>query len=345
MTARRWPALDGLRGIAILAVIVAHSGIINTHVGGMVGVTLFFVLSGFLITYLLTEEEELLGSIDLKAFYGRRALRLLPALVIYLAGIAVMASAWGLALPIWDMTWSPAVYLGNYAQIFGQDLYANRHLWSLAVEEHFYLAWPFLIGLGAARNLKAMGAVIVALILWRIGVGLINPMWAYHGTDTNAYAIGLGCLLAIVYRRGWRPVVHRRTCEVAVAGLVALSLMPTRDLDHLYELGVWLPPLAAGLSTIAVLAAVLLSPAFLTGPTIRWFGAISYSLYLWHAPLLQFPVFDQNQLTRLGAILLAVTIAWLSWILVEGPVLRSKWRRRFSPRPVHAGAVVTHGQS
>lgn len=332
MSVRRWPALDGLRGIAILLVLLAHAEIVNVYVAGMVGVTLFFVLSGFLITYLLLDEVVDTGGVDLRAFYGRRALRLLPALVVYLVAIAILMPLLGLDLPIWDMTWPPALYVANYVQIFGQDIYAHRHLWSLAVEEHFYLVWPVLVLLGATRRLKLLGMVLACLIVWRLGVGAFSPMWAYHSTDANAYALGLGCLIAAAHHRGWRIRLPQRTAEAGVMGLVILGLVPVRDLEHLYAIGVWLPPLAAFLGAACVLAAIELRPAFLGGAGVRWFGGISYSLYLWHAPLLQIPCLAATRFTRLAAVALAIGIAWMSWKWIESPILKSKWRQRLTPR-------------
>ena len=164
MVLRRWPALDGIRGIAILLVVASHFGLGGT--GGMVGVTLFFVLSGFLITYLLLDEREQTGRIDLKSFYGRRALRLLPALGFYLVGMAMLIWLLRLAIPIWDTTWPTALYLANYVQVLGGDLFANRHTWSLAVEEHFYLIWPLLVILGVTKKVKMLAvAVRVARLL------------------------------------------------------------------------------------------------------------------------------------------------------------------------------------
>jgi peptidoglycan/LPS O-acetylase OafA/YrhL len=331
MTARRWPALDGLRGIAILFVVVAHSGIIHAVVAGMIGVTLFFVLSGFLITYLLLDEMSVSGTVNLRAFYGRRAIRLLPALTLYLIGMAVLLVALGLKLPIWDMTWPPALYVGNYAQVFGHDLVAHRHLWSLAVEEHFYLVWPVLVLLGVTKRFKVLGWALIGLAVWRLGVGMANPLWAYHATDTNAYALVLGCLLAIAHHRGWRiPITHRMS-EAGVIVMAMLALIPVTDLDHLYSIGVWLPPLAAAIAGVCVLVAVDSNPAFLTGKWIMWFGAISYTLYLWHAPLLMIPELAATPLTRLGAILLSIVIAWGSWRFIETPILKSRLRQRFSP--------------
>jgi peptidoglycan/LPS O-acetylase OafA/YrhL len=344
MAVRRWPALDGLRGIAILLVLAAHLDIIHVYVAGMVGVTLFFVLSGFLITYLLLDEVSDTGGVDLKAFYGRRALRLFPALAVYLVGIALLMSILGIDLPIWDMSWPPAVYLANYVQIAGHDIYAHRHLWSLAVEEHFYLVWPVLVLLGATKRLRLLGLVLAGLVAWRFAVGSQSTMWAYHATDTNAYALGLGCLLAAAHHRGWRIRLHRRTAEVGVILLVVLCLVPVTGVDHLYSIGVWLPPLASLLASVCVLAAVEQRPHFLNGATIRWFGGVSYALYLWHAPLLQIPFFHATALTRLAAVALAIAIAWMSWRWVEAPILRSKLRQRMIPLRRSPEAVASESR-
>jgi peptidoglycan/LPS O-acetylase OafA/YrhL len=334
-----------LRGIAILFVLAAHSAVVNVYVAGQVGVTLFFVLSGFLITYLLLDEVADSGGVDLKAFYARRALRLLPALLVYLVGIAFLMSVLGLGLPIWDMTWPPALYLANYVQILGQDLYAHRHLWSLAVEEHFYLVWPVLVWLGATRRLRILGLVLVGLVVWRLGIGSIDPIWAYQSTDTNAYALGLGCLVAAAHHRGWRIQLHRRTAEAGVFLLVFLSLVPVRDLDHLYEVGVWLPPLAALVAAASVYAAVELRPVFLGASGLRWFGGISYALYLWHAPLLQIPALDASPFTRLTAVGLAIGIAWMSWTWIESPILNSRWRQRLLPSRRRTETMISNSQA
>ena len=345
MSVRRWPALDGLRGFAILFVLAAHSEIVNVYVAGQVGVTLFFVLSGFLITYLLLDEVDDTGRVDLRAFYGRRALRLLPALFVYLIGIAILMSVLGYGYAIWNMTWPPAVYLANYVQILHQDLYAHHHLWSLAVEEHFYLVWPVLVWLGATRRLKVLAMVLLGLVVWRLVMGAIDPIWAYQSTDTNAYALGLGCLVAAAHHRGWRIRLHRRTGQAGVFLLVFLSLVPVRSLDHLYEIGVWLPPLAALVAAVCVYAAVELRPAFLGARGLRWFGGISYALYLWHAPLLQIPELAASRLTRLTAVGLAIGIAWMSWTLIESPILKSKWRQRFLPSSRRAETMISNSQA
>ena len=133
---RRWGSLDGIRGLAIILVVIAHAFPETFAGGGAPGVSLFFVLSGFLITSLLLGEIETSGRIDLKKFFGRRALRLAPALIVYLS-VAAIAEGW-------SSVWPSLLYLGNYAQIAGSDVGVNVHTWSLAVEEHFYLLWPVL---------------------------------------------------------------------------------------------------------------------------------------------------------------------------------------------------------
>ena len=114
--------------------------------------------------------------------------------------------------------------------------------------------------------------------------------------------------------------------------LVLLSLVPFRDLENLYQIGIWLPPLAALASAVTVLASVASNTPFLSGRAIRWFGAISYSLYLWHAPLMQIPGLADSRLSRLLAVGVAIVAAWLSWSLIERPILGSRLRQRFVPQ-------------
>ena len=345
MESRRWPALDGLRGIAILLVVASHSGMASgagiASTGGMVGVTLFFVLSGFLITYFLLEERESSGKVDLKAFYGRRALRLLPALSFYLVGIAILIWAFRLSVPIWSTTWPAATYISNYVQVAGADLFANRHTWSLAVEEHFYLLWPLLVVLGATKKLRLLALAIGVLAAWRLLVGTQDLIWAYVGTDTNAYALGVGCLLACLQHRGVTVPIPSRTAEVGIGGLVLLSLVPFTDQQHLYQLAVWVPLVGALLSGLVIWAAVTQSPSFLTGRVLVWFGGISYALYLWHAPLVLFPTFD-GPLGILAALVASTVLAAVSWKLIEAPISRSRLRQKLAHRDSVVGVPHRH---
>jgi peptidoglycan/LPS O-acetylase OafA/YrhL len=340
MPERRIASLDGLRGIAILLVVTSHFGLGAS--GGMVGVTLFFVLSGFLITSLLLDERERHGSIDLRAFYGRRALRLLPALAFYLSGMALLVTALRLAMPIWEITWPPALYVANYSQILGMDLAAHRHTWSLAVEEHFYLIWPILVGLGVTTRIRWLAAGVFALAIWRVVAGLFDPEWAYLGTDTNAYALGIGCVLATAHQRGITLRLPKWSAGAGVVVLIGLGLAPFTDLETLYRLGIWLPLIAATVSALVILAALRHTPGFLSGRPLIWFGGISYALYLWHAPLLLFPAFN-GPIGNLVAVMVSVLMATISWKLIEGPIARSRMRQnlrhRSSAPPVSAGVT------
>jgi peptidoglycan/LPS O-acetylase OafA/YrhL len=139
--------------------------------------------------------------------------------------------------------------------------------------------------------------------------------------------------------------LHRRTAEAGVILLAFLSLVPVKSLDHLYEIGVWLPPVAAMVAALCVYAAVELRPAFLGARGLRWFGGISYGLYLWHAPLLQIPELADSRLTRLTAVGLAIGIAWLSWTWIESPILKSRLRQRFLARSRRAEITISNSQA
>jgi peptidoglycan/LPS O-acetylase OafA/YrhL len=254
--------------------------------------------------------------------------------------MAVLVTVVGLAMPIWEITWPPALYLANYSQILGTDLAAHRHTWSLAVEEHFYLLWPVLVGFGVATRLRWLTAGVLALATWRVVAGLFDPEWAYMGTDTNAYALGIGCVLATAYRGGLTFKLPKWSAEAGLVVLIGLGLVPYTDLETLYRLGVWLPVIAAAVSACVISAALTHSPGFLSGRLLIWFGGISYALYLWHAPLLLFPMFE-GPVGNLIAVMISVLMATISWKLIEGPVARSRLRRNLSHRssapPVSAG--------
>lgn len=325
--------LDGVRGLAILLVVNTHAAFLYSSTGGMVGVTLFFVLSGFLITRLLLIERAAKGTLNLPWFYARRAFRLLPALAVYLVGIAVLADLWRLdQLPTIEMTWPPALYLANYVQILGQDIYLHRHTWSLAVEEHFYLAWPVLVALGATRRVRWLALSVLLLLSWRfvLGFGLDLDFWAYHGTDTNAYALGLGCLIAVVHAqdRLWR--LPAKTAELAFAMVLALSLLPLRGPGHMVAATIWVPPVAAVLGALIIVGAVQDGSPVFRNTWLRRAGLISYSLYLWHGAVLMLPGLYESFPRRAFAVLISVMAATLSWVLIEGPLLRGRWRARFS---------------
>ena len=221
---RHQPALDGLRGVAVVAVLLYHGGV-SAAGGGFLGVDVFFALSGFLITSLLLAERASTGRIDLKAFWGRRARRLLPALLVVLVFVAVYAAVFarpGELDRIRQDGLSTLLYLANWRMIFGGQSYFEsfeapsplRHTWSLGIEEQWYLVWPLVVALvlawwrGAGRRaLGVMCAVLAAASAVAMAVlasGADDPSRAYYGTDARAQGLLLGALLAVVPLRSGR---------------------------------------------------------------------------------------------------------------------------------------------
>jgi peptidoglycan/LPS O-acetylase OafA/YrhL len=237
------PALDGLRGLAILAVVLFHSSWVSA---GYMGVDVFFVLSGFLITCLLLQEWEDHGKIDIAAFYWRRALRLAPALIALIlicSAYETLYPACGSSLPLWSRALYAISYFSNWLWALGGPVTASPlcsfyALWSLAIEEQFYLIWPLtLVGLLrrsiSKRTLAfAICGVIVSLnafrlYLWSSGA----PYWRiYAGSDTHADPILIGCLLALgvftLPRSYWRKIRSLVLCcgPLALAGVLILML-------------------------------------------------------------------------------------------------------------------------
>jgi peptidoglycan/LPS O-acetylase OafA/YrhL len=356
------PALDGLRGAAVVAVLLYHGGHLT---GGYLGVDLFFVLSGYLITSLLLAEHRTNGSIDLGAFWARRARRLLPAVLVLLAGIAVYAwvvarpidlgqiRADGLATLFYAANWHAIARGGSYWDI---SLAPSplQHTWSLAIEEQFYLLWPLVV-VGLARRSGALlersvGRLAIGLSAVSVGlfVGLhlhgSSDTRVYEGTDTRAAALLLGVALA-----AYGPRLRARLAGVALEAVGLLAAVALAGLwlrlegtsPWLYRGGL---PLASVLGVLVLVAASdAASPMLgrvLSFAPLRWVGLISYGLYLWHWPIYQAIDQRNGRLPGLGgtelrgAALLAVklglslAVAVASYVVVEQPVRRGALRGR-----------------
>ncbi len=348
------PALDGLRGVAILGVLLFHTGHLP---GGFLGVDLFFALSGYLITDLLLREIAATGAVSLAAFWGRRIRRLMPALAVMLAGVTLLVWAVGppnmarttlsdgpwvqADLVNWHLLAESASYWDRFgpARVFG-------HLWSIAVEEQFYLAWPVLLLVIArcARRVEravAAAASLISAVSLVLMVALVNPAdptRVYTGTDTRAFSLLLGALVATgPARAALARAAGRRAGAVSVlltAGIGTVwALADGEESLWLYRGGL----LAHALACALVIALCAQAPQTLPArvfawPPLRWLGLISYSLYLWHWPVI---VLLSQQRTGLsgwpqGAVVCAVSVglAGLSKYLVEDPVrFRAKWAR------------------
>ena len=327
---RHIPALDGLRAIAVLAVVAFHADGGAMLPGGFLGVDLFFVLSGYLITALLAAEHDRTGDIALGRFYLRRLLRLSPALLLLLAAyLAAAPLLWPAANPTAHAR--DAVLAGLYLADYGYALWSLplylRHAWSLAVEEHFYLVWPLLLPLflGARRPLRAIMTLYAAAALWRwANFALLDWQVAYYRFDTRFAGIVAGAALAL-----WRR--ERQDADPALppaAPLAAIALLALLLLTQRWQgPSAWLVglPLAEAASVVLILGALEHGRgtssrlfAALSAPVPVRIGELSYAIYLWHFPI---SLLTRGTLPWATSVLVwvvgATAMAWLSWHTVE----------------------------
>ena len=356
-------ALDGLRGVAVAAVVVNHLRP-NALPGGWLGVDVFFVLSGYLITSLLLGEAASSGRIDLRRFYSRRARRLLPALFLLLVVLAIVDRVAPGAAGFGDLRgdgFAALAYVANWHLVFSGASYfgafapsALRHLWSLSVEEQFYLLWPLVFIVVFRRfGTRAVGVVALVLALasalaMAFAYNGTNISRVYFGTDTHAHGVLIGCALAMLEpaRRQWR--FRRIAALLALVGVgVAFATLDGTGATA-YRGGI----AAVGMLTAVVIAG-LVSPgprgpvaAVLELPPLRELGRISYGVYLWHWPVLVFVTAARVGISGWSLLLfqvaLTLALAIASFVLLERPV-RTGWPR---PRwswvavPATATAVV-----
>lgn len=322
------PALDGLRGVAVLLVVLAHAQVPWCRFGGMTGITLFFVLSGFLITSLLLGERDNKGRINIGAFYLRRAGRLLPALavVIVTVGVAILVFGGDFRQYARGATYT-AFYAANFAQANHVPLPFLGHAWSLSIEEQFYLLWPAVLVLTPRPTLKwvLLGGLAVGVILRVVSYGGIEDyVSVYYGTATNAFALLAGCTAAVFARDGW--YIPRAMGHVALLGVLAVSAIPagtgSRD-SAIVILG--MVPVAALAAAAVMAAANAQSPAVLSWRPLVFAGTISYGLYLWHVvpygihgDLRVYTSWPENLLLSAAAAL----VAWASFVVIERPILQ-----------------------
>lgn len=320
----RWPALDGLRGIAVLMVLVDHGGlgIVGRPIGAM-GVTIFFVLSGFLITHVIMTARAR-GEWSMPRFLMDRMVRLLPALLVMQL---VVAACWFLTRGEWGDVLkeiaSATFYVQNFFyHQFETDLLA--HAWSLATEEQFYLIWPLLLPwlLRCRRPLPWMALLIVASMLARLLLATEgHEDLAFASLPANACALLLGCLLAVDPAKVKSGRVQQ---TVPVLGLVAIAAGALlMDAPALY---IVLPILAAPLAMIVVMVALPGVP-LLEVRWLRFTGRISYALYLWHWPVLVLADERYAGRSALPWLGLSLVLAIASTLLIEEP-LRRAWRTR-----------------
>jgi peptidoglycan/LPS O-acetylase OafA/YrhL len=355
------PDIEGLRAIAVLAVVLFHAEIPG-FTGGFVGVDVFFVISGFLITGLLWREASSSGTVRLARFYGARARRLLPASA--LVGVFIMVSSVLLLPPLTARTAigdgiASALYVSNYRfALQGVDYLASfsppspfQHYWSLGVEEQFYLVWaPLILGTawlirrrnrtsGAATPttrrpyVVVLGAVAAVSFALSVAITFWAPSLAFFSLPTRAWQLAIGGLVALTALH-WRRL-SRRAAAITGSGGLALIVLACVGFSQTTLYPGW-AALAPTVGSALVIGAGCAAPAngcgrLLKVRPLQWLGRISYSLYLWHWPLLLTalwaiaPVIGYALPLGIGAIGLSVVLAALTLRFVENPL-------RFAPK-------------
>ncbi|GAA4804807.1 acyltransferase family protein [Nocardioides caeni] len=344
------PDIEGLRAIAVGSVLLYHAGLAWIP-GGFAGVDIFFVISGFLITSLMVREVERSGRLRLGAFWARRARRLLPASTLVLAFSALVTLLW---LPVAERKAfggdivAAAGYVVNWrlgyreVDYLAEDVGASpvQHYWSLAVEEQFYVVWPLVMALVVvlvASRLRRRALFLVALVAtvasfaWSLHYSDAWPGLAFFVSTTRAWELGVGALLAIA-----APYLARRLPAAARALLGVLGLAAIVTVMLAYDTS-WAWPSTGTLLPVLGAAALILAGGdtgrgagvtWLLGirPAV-WVGALSYSLYLWHWPLLVAAegIWGDDLRVRhtLLVVLFSVVPAWLSYRYVENPIRTS----------------------
>jgi peptidoglycan/LPS O-acetylase OafA/YrhL len=365
---RYMPGLDGLRAIAVLAVIAFHLGF-DWAPGGMLGVGVFFTLSGYLISDILLAQLNSRGRIQLVKFWLARARRLLPALFLMLVIVTAWVTIFGPAQPdqFRKGVLSAVFYVNNWEQIFADVSYFARfeaegpldHLWSLSVEEQFYILWPFLLlaGTKIVRErplpsgvrprlalLTIAGAVAASILMFVLYEPSLDPSRIYFGTDTRAGGLLFGAALAMIWpsrklNRRIAPQARNTLDALGVAGLAIIALMiwRTGELSAFNYRGGFV---ILSLATVMVLMP-LTHPACRLGTwlgvrPLRWVGVRSYGIYLWQTPIIVLTspqgIHGESLVRSLLQVAAIFAIAAVSWRFVEEPIRHGAIGRFFARR-------------
>lgn len=345
------PGLNGIRALAVIIVLAAHLKV-SSHIPGGFGVTLFFFVSGFLITRLLIAENKTKGRVRLRQFYIRRFIRLYPALLFMLGFSTIVFLLSGLQGPSWLESLAGVFYFSNIFQLLGdmghvEPVMAWRPLWSLAVEEHFYLFFPlFMVCLGAFKKRFVWGMLILIVMvpIWRTVIavnGWFDPeTYTYMMTDTRIDSIVWGCLLStLLDRSSWHALLERLIGWVPVIVFLAILMATFLYRDEMFRMTIRFSLQGAAIFVL------ILNLYFFTH--FRWvfkvlelkflsyLGILSYGLYLWHFPILDWLLkMTQSDILSYGLTpILSFIFAHVSYRFVEMPFI--SLRKRFGAHIVH----------
>lgn len=338
------PSFDAVRGASAFMVVFAHLGLLPRQAGAL-GVAIFFVLSGFLITWLLLREHEKTGTISLRAFYARRALRLFPAFYVFWLVCVKLAMVRGADLQRGEVL-SSFFYMGDYWFALERARPGVEHImgqtWSLGVEEKFYLAWPFLtlllIRMPRALAMVA-GAIIAATAAYRIAMWTMSPLpadYLRYAFESRFDNLLVGCVVAIMLRVGVASRVFDRLTAsawglVPTVALLLASVAAEEIFGNSYHY-------VAGMTVDAVLVVAILLQVvacssrqgwrWLEAGSLRYAGRLSYSIYLYHVPAIALAMYlirDARWATQIAAALtLTIAFAVASYHIVEMPFLALK---------------------
>ena len=340
LSSRNIPALDGLRAIAVFLVIFYHFGFAQVPAG--LGVLVFFVLSGFLITWLLIKENSDTDAVSLKSFYQRRALRIFPGFYVFFS-IGLGYLLWKRVPIDWPHTLSAFFYVSNYYQGLRQPIDSFvSHTWSLAVEEQFYLLWPIIFVL-FRNDLRKLTGVVSGLVLgiWayravlQFGIG-VNQAYIYRALDTRFDHLLVGCLLAISLKRRVINSVVRTVCTSRIFPAITISLLGIsvyfeRSTAYRDVFGFIFDPIMVAILILQLVHFSAVRPwSWINSSPMQWLGRISYSLYLYQQvslhPARRLLARQSVPLQLFGAVAITVVLAALSHYAIERPFLKLKGR-------------------
>jgi peptidoglycan/LPS O-acetylase OafA/YrhL len=338
----RIASLDGLRGLSIWAVLLTHSSshftasplhgrVLHTALASLAyfGVTVFFVISGFLITHLLLKEQAHSSSIHVVAFYRRRAVRILPAFLLYLGAVWIFGHP-SLAQKLYALTFTTSYF-------FVPAYPALQQLWSLSVEEQFYLLWPMLLACGAwtARGCCWGAMLLCPLLRLLLQQNGMLPSSYSHAAPAIFDSIAAGCLLVFHYDQAREFARRRLLSHTAFFSLGAGTILFAELVYHYDMVALW--GIVCCLVALVVCAAVERRDWILNHGPLAWSGLLSYSLYLWQQPFLTLDGPLNSMSARLA---LTFATAFLSYRFVEQPALRLFSRRARAGRLAAPSAVA-----
>jgi peptidoglycan/LPS O-acetylase OafA/YrhL len=341
------PGIDGMRAVAALMVVFYHFGF--TYISGGLGVLIFFVLSGFLITWLLLKEDERFNSISLTNFYSRRALRIFPAFYCYWLVYIVLVTLRHRHI-LWSQAWSSFFYVNNYFQaLHGDPNTGLSHTWSLGIEEQFYLLWApgfLLLRRNRKRMAWALASLIAAIWLYRELLIFYFKTWQgyiYEAFDTRADHLLIGCLLAVLLRSEFASKFWKVMCSNVLVSLPVVALLATSAAGEYFYGAPYRDAVAFVIDPILVAILIAQVIAFresivwgwLNLAWVRYLGRISYSIYLYQqiviGPVIKILAAYSMLVQLAAAIVVVILIASASYYVIERPFLKIK--ERFNRKP------------